>query len=259
MKKLQISIIILAKNEEKRIKECIESVSGWAEEIMVVDDESQDKTREIAESLGAKVAAKKMEIEGSHRNWAYSRGSSEWILSLDADERVTDALRDEIIEKLSSNPAFNAFTIPRRNFIGEYWIRWGGQYPAPQLKLFRKDAFKWEEVEVHPRAFLEGECGHLKGDLVHYTYRDWGDFLRKLDKQTTLEARKWRTLSFENPKKARYKMNIPHALWRTLDRFVRTFVMKKGFRDGFTGFMVAYFASLYQIMSYVKYRELEKK
>ena len=111
---------------------------------------------------------------------------------------------------------------------------------------------------MHPRAFLDGECGHLKKDLIHYTYEDWEDFLGKVNRQTTLEARKWYKLSLENPKKARYKMNVPHALWRVMDRFVRTFFLKKGYRDGFIGFMIAYFASLYQIMSYAKYRALEE-
>ena len=131
-------------------------------------------------------------------------------------------------------------------------------YPASQLKLFRKGKFKWEEVEVHPRSMTTGARGSLKNDLIHYTYRNWQDFAGKLNRQTTLEATKWYKLSLENPKKARYKMNTIHALWRTMDRFVRTFVAKKGYRDGFIGFMVAYFASAYQMISYAKYRELEK-
>ena len=256
MNKIPLSVVILTRNEEKRIAECIKSVLGWAKEIIVVDDQSQDKTREVAKGLGAKVFTEKIEIEGKRRNWGYSQGIHDWILSLDADERMQNELKKEIENTLSSNTTFNAFTIPRKNFIGDYWIRGGGFYPSPQLKLFRKDKFKWEEVEVHPRAFLEGECGHLKNDLIHYTYKNWEDFVNKLNKQTTLEAKKWYKLSFENPKKARYKMNIPHALWRVLDRFVRTFLFKKGYRDGFIGFMVAYFASLYQIISFAKYREL---
>ncbi|MDD5584079.1 MAG: hypothetical protein PHV55_03385, partial [Candidatus Omnitrophica bacterium] len=105
----------------------------------------------------------------------------------------------------------------------------------------------------------EGECGHLKFDLIHLTYRDWQDFLKKLNSQTTLEAIKWHKLSLQNPEKAAYKMNCFHALWRTFDRFIRGFFVKQGFRDGFIGFMVAYFASLYQIVSYAKYRELKAK
>lgn len=258
MNKLLVSVIILAKDEETRIPDCIKSVIEWVDEVIVVDDESSDKTHQIAASLGAKVFKRKMDIEGRHRNWAYSQAKNDWVLSLDADERVTEELKEELSQLLQSAVPCNAYTIPRRNFIGDYWIRWGGQYPAAQIKLFRRSKFKWEEVEVHPRAFLSGECGHLKSDLIHYTYRNWQDFLRKLNNQTTLEAKKWYKLSLKNPKKARYKMNFGHALWRTLDRFIRAFFVKRGYRDGFVGFMVAYFSSLYQIMSYAKYRELIK-
>jgi glycosyltransferase involved in cell wall biosynthesis len=259
MAKIKISVVILAKNEEARIKDCLLSVLGWADEVIVVDDKSTDKTVSLATELGAQVYIKEMNIEGAHRNWAYAKSKNEWVLSLDADERITEELKEEITRVLAANPKENAFTIPRKNFIGDYWIRWGGLYPSAQIKLFRKDKFKWEEVEVHPRAFLEGECGHLTKDMLHYTYRDWADFVKKLNNQTTLEALKWYKLSLENPKKARYKMNLFHALWRTLDRFIRTYFAKKGRRDGFNGFMIAYFASLYQIVSYAKYRELKNK
>jgi glycosyltransferase involved in cell wall biosynthesis len=256
---IPVSVVILTKNEERRVSDCIQSVRDWVDEIIVVDDESSDKTREIAENLGVKVICRKMDIEGKHRNWAYAQAKNEWVLSIDADERPTEGLKSEISDLLRIQQDCNAFTIPRKNFIGDYWIKGGGLYPAPQLKLFRKDKFRWEEVEVHPRAFLDGLPRQLKNDLIHYTYKDWGDFLRKLDRQTTLEAIKWHKLSFENPKKARYKMNVIHALWRVMDRFVRTFVFKKGYKDGFTGFMIAYFASLYQIVSFAKYRELDSQ
>ncbi len=259
MNKTKVSVVILAKNEEARIRDCLQSAIDFADEVIVVDDESIDGTVALSTEMGASVFIKKMDIEGAHRNWAYSKARNSWIFSLDADERLTPELKEEISLMLIKNPPENAFTVPRRNHIGNYWLRWGGQYPSAQIKLFRKEKFKWEEVEVHPRAFLEGGCGHLTKDLIHYTYRNWEDFLKKLNNQTTLEAIKWYKLSFENPKKARYKMNTFHALWRTLDRFIRTYIAKKGYRDGFNGFMIAYFASLYQIVSYAKYRELKNK
>lgn len=258
MDRVPVSVVILAKNEEGRIRDCIKSATDWADEIIVVDDESHDKTVEISEGLGVKVFVRKMHIEGAHRNWAYEKARNRWVLSVDSDERLTDELKDEIKHLLTKDPAESAFAIPRKNFIGDYWIRGGGLYPASQLKLFKKDKFKWEEVEVHPRSITDGAQGHLKSDLIHYTYRDWQDFMNKLNRQTTLEALKWYKLSLENPKKAHYKMNTLHAIWRMLDRFIRTFVGKKGYRDGFVGFMIAYFASMYQILSYAKYREIEK-
>lgn len=254
-----ISVVVITKNEEERIADCIASVVTWADEIIIVDDESTDRTLEIAQGLGAKTFSRRMDIEGRHRNWAYAQARNDWVLSLDADERVTEELKREIAGVIAHNQEpLAAYTVPRRNFLGDYWIRWGGMYPAAQLKLFLKEKFRWEEVEVHPRAFLDGTCGKLNRDLIHYTYRDWTDFLRKLNAQTTLEAKKWVKLAQTDAAKARYKMNTLHALWRTVDRFFRTFIAKKGYRDGFIGFMVAYFSSLYQIVSYAKYRWMKK-
>ena len=188
MGKALLSVVILTKNEESRIGDCIKSVIGLADEIIIVDDESSDKTQEIAKSLGAKVFARKMDIEGKHRNWAYARAQNDWVFSVDADERPTEKLKDEI-KKAIVNTENVCFAIPFRTYIGNYWIRWGGWYPAPKVKLFRKSKFKYEEVEVHPRIIVEGDCGRLKNDVIHYSYRDWEDFLDKTNKQTTLEAR----------------------------------------------------------------------
>ncbi|MBN2483562.1 MAG: glycosyltransferase family 2 protein [Candidatus Omnitrophica bacterium] len=254
-----VSVVIITKNESGRIADCIRSAAAWADEIIVVDDESSDDTITQAKNLGAHVCSRKMEIEGRHRNWAYQQAKNDWVFSLDADERLTAQLKEEISLLLKGTPEHAAYTVPRKNHLADYWIRWGGMYPAPQIKLFRKQKFKWEEVEVHPRAFLEGTCGHLTGDLIHYTYRDWTDFLRKLNTQTTLEAKKWIKVSRSDPRKAAYKMNTLHALWRTADRFFRAFIAKKGYRDGFIGFMVAYFSSLYQIVSYAKYRWMKTR
>jgi glycosyltransferase involved in cell wall biosynthesis len=250
MSKPPLSVVIITKNEEKNIEECFNSIHDLANEIIVVDDFSNDNTVEIAKKYTDKVIIKRMEIEGRHRNYAYSLASYNWILSMDADERLTLSLKNEIIETLKT-PKFNGYTIPRKNYIGNYWIKYGGWYPSPQLRLFKKDKFKWEEVEVHPRAFLEGECGHLKNPLIHYSYKNFSDFINKLNRQTTLEAIKWY--------KENRKIKILKALRKTCDRFFKAFVLKKGYRDGFIGFMLAMFAGLYQIFSYAKYWEMKSK
>ncbi|HEO63903.1 MAG TPA: glycosyltransferase family 2 protein, partial [Candidatus Omnitrophica bacterium] len=162
----KISVCIISKNEELRIADCIKSVLGWADEIIVVDDESTDRTTEIAESLGAKVLRRKMDIEGRHRNWAYAQARNDWVFSVDCDERPTDELKSEIKSVIAATDCA-CFDMPFRNYIGDYWIRWGGWYPSPKVKLFHKSRFKYEEVDIHPRIFVEGECGHLKGDVIH--------------------------------------------------------------------------------------------
>lgn len=245
--KFLLSVVVITKNEEARIKNCLDSVR-WADEIIVVDDESCDKTVEIAKTFGSKIFVRKMDNEGRHRNWAYAKAKNNWVLSLDADEIVTAELKDEIKRILSTDCKENGFTIPRRNYIGAYWVRYGGWYPSPQLKLFRKDKFRYEEVAVHPRAFMDEPCGHLKSDIIHYSYRNLEDFLRKLNNQTTYEAQKW--FSQNKP------MRLIRFLWRSVDRFTRAYVGKKGYKDGFIGFVIAFNAALYQWVSYLKYREM---
>jgi len=245
---INLSVVILTKNEEKNIFACLESVAGWADEILVIDDESTDNTKGLAKKHTDKIITRKMDIEGRHRNFAYAQASNLWVLSLDADERVTPELRKEIEDKLGNNPQENGFTIPRRNYIGDYWVKYGGWYPSPQLKLFRKDKFRYEEAGVHPRAFMDDPCGHLKSDIIHYSYRNIEDFLNKLNNQTTREAEKW----FKQNK----PMRLGRFLWRSYDRFMRTYFTRKGYKDGHIGFVIAYFAGLYQFLSYLKYCEI---
>ncbi len=250
MSLVPLSIVVITKNEENNIHECLLSVKGWADEIVVVDDESRDKTVSLAQEFTDRVFHRRMDNEGKHRNWAYAQARNEWVLSLDADEKVTDELKQEITAVLKDTK-FHAFSIPLRNYIGNYWVRHSGWYPAGKLRLFMKSCFRYEEAEVHPRVFLDGETGHLTKDIIHKGYPDFEHFLASLNRQTTLEARKWIATG--------RKMSLGRAVWRTIDRFPRSFIGKKGYKDGFIGFMVAFFASLYQIMSYAKYWELLKQ
>jgi glycosyltransferase involved in cell wall biosynthesis len=250
MDKPHVSVVIITRNEEDNIADCLESAT-WAGEIIVVDDESTDKTREIAKKYTDKVFIRKMENEGKHRNWAYAQASNDWVLSLDADERVTKGLAEEIDGLLNSKPEYKAYAIPRKNYIGTYWLRHGGEYPAPQTRLFLKKEFKYEEAEVHPRAIMKGDTGFLKGDIIHYSHKDIADYVSSLNGHTTLEARKWLLDG--------RKMSLGHAVWRAFDRcFYRRLLRKKAYKDGVYGIVVAAFSGLYQLVSYAKYRELLK-
>ncbi len=248
--KVSLSVVVITKNEQMHIKECLESVK-WADEIIVVDDSSTDKTIEIAQNYTDRIFERKMDIEGRHRNWAYAQARHHWVLSLDADERVTPQLKEELMQMVQDPGEFKGFAIPRRNYIGKYWVRYGGWYPSAQLKLFRKEDFRWEEAEVHPRAELQGAWTSLKNDLIHYSYKDFADYLNKMNTQTTLEAQKWI--------RDKRKMSLGKAIWRTYDRFMRSFFRKKAYKDGFVGFIISIFAGLYQILSYAKYWEMKSK
>ncbi|MDD2702618.1 MAG: glycosyltransferase family 2 protein [Candidatus Omnitrophica bacterium] len=188
-----------------------------------------------------------MDVEGAHRNWAYARSGNSWVLSLDADEKVTEELKKEISAVISGT-SHAAFDIPLRNYIGNYWVRHGGWYPASKVRLFDKNRFRYEEVEVHPRVFINGTCGHLTTDIIHKGYPDIEHFLGSVNRQTTLEARKWINTG--------RKMSLGHILWRTVDRFFRRYLGKKAYKDGMYGFVIAFFDSLYQLFSYIKYREM---
>lgn len=243
---VNISVVVLTKNEEACIADCLNSVS-WADEIIVVDDESSDKTLEVVKRFNAKVFSRKMDVEGRHRNWAYAQARNQWVLSLDADEMVTSELMHEIKGAINSDE-FVAFDIPLRNYISNYWVRFGGWYPAAKVRLFKKDKFKYEESEVHPRVFIEGSCGHLKSDIVHKGYPDIEHFLNSVNRQSTLEAVKWINTG--------RKMTLGHMIWRAVDRFFRRYLRKKAYKDGMYGFVIAFFDTLYQILSYIKYREI---
>ena len=245
-----LTVVILTKNEAWQIADTIRSVA-WADEVLVIDDESTDNPAALAQASGARVIRRKMEVEGTHRNWAQSQARNDWVLNLDADERVTQELAEEIQELLAGSPPFETYAIPRRNFIGAQWIRHGGWYPSAQLKLFKRSVLRWEETTVHPRAIATVPCGTLRCDLLHYSYRSREDFIAKLDRQTSLEARKWvmdgRRVTFGK------------AAWRTIDRTVRAYLFKQGFRDGRLGLFVASMAGKYQWLSYTKYRAARRQ
>ncbi|MCG3175937.1 MAG: hypothetical protein MOGMAGMI_00874 [Candidatus Omnitrophica bacterium] len=248
--KIPISVVVITKNEAGRLRPCLESVA-WADEIIVVDDHSTDATVAVAREYTPRVYERRMDIEGKHRNYAYALASNEWVLSLDADERVTPELAREIAELFSGKPDCNGYAIPRRNHIGDYWARYGGMYPSAQLRLFRKDKFKYDELaEVHPQAYMPDPRGQLKSDILHYTYRDFTDAIAKLDRQTDLEALKWY--------RERRKVGAFSALRKSVDRFWKAYYGKKGYKDGVIGLFLAVNAGMYQFLSFAKYWEMKR-
>lgn len=246
--KTALSVVIIAKNEEKRLEDCLKS-AAFAAEIIVVDDESTDRTVEIAEKHGAKVFKRKMDIEGRHRNWAYDQATQPWALSLDADERITPELAAEITEVIAKNdPEFICYSIPIKTFIGPEWIQGAGYYPAGKTRMFRKGQFKYEEARVHPRVIYSGKCGHLKGDILHYSCQTLEQWIAKFNRETTLEADKWVTDG--------RKVKLSTSIRKTFDRFFKNYFLKDGIKHGFMGFLMSVFHGLYQLFAYAKYREM---
>ena len=249
MNKTPVSVVIIAKNEEKRIEDCLKS-AAWAEEIVVLDDMSTDKTREIALQYGCKVFQRAMDIEGRQRNYAYDQATQPWVLSLDADERITPELAKEITEILASNPSPICFSIPIKTFIAGEWIQGAGYYPAAKTRLFRKGQFKYEEARAHPRVIYQGTCGHLKKDILHYSCQTLEHWISKFNRETTLEADKW----IQDGR----KVSLANSLRKTFDRFFKNYFLKEGWKHGFMGFLMSSFHGLYQLFSYAKYREMKR-
>ena len=248
--KINCSVVIITKNESGRIRDCLKSVE-WADDLVVVDDNSTDETVAIAKEFTPRVYQRAMDIEGKHRNVAYGLAKHDWILSLDADERVTPELHEEITELLKKGPDCNGYSIPRKNFMGATWVRYGGMYPSTQLRFFRKDKFKYDEqAEVHPQAYMPDPRGILKNDILHYTYRDFTDAIAKLDRQTDLEARKW----FREKRKE----SVFSVVRKMIDRFCRAYFLKKGYKDGVIGLFLAVNSGMYQFLSFAKYWELKR-
>jgi glycosyltransferase involved in cell wall biosynthesis len=244
-----ISVVLITKNEEHNIRDCLKSVD-WADEVVVVDAESQDRTRELAGEYTQRVFVRPWPGFGAQKNFGINQAASDWILILDADERVSPELKDEIQNLVLSWSAADpvAFEIPRRNIFYGKWVRWGGAYPDCQIRLFRKGKAQYNDVEVHENLLISGVVGALKGHFIHYTERHIVDHFRKFNLYTTLAAREKRKLVDH--------VRWYHLLFNPLIVFLKSYVLRRGFRDGMRGFIFAVFASMYTFVKYAKLWEI---
>jgi glycosyltransferase involved in cell wall biosynthesis len=227
----KISVCILTKNDADNVEGAIESVR-WADEIVVIDNGSSDRTPEIAKTLGVRVEQIATESFGEMRTRAAEAGTQEWIFSLDADERCPPALRDEILELLRSEPTHDAYRIPRRNYLMGRWIRGSGWYPNYRgLQLFRKGRMRYTPVITNEacEVLTDRGAGTLKNDLLHFPFRNFEELIEKTNTYSSLGARKL------SARKVSMWTAFAHALGGALKRYVIQF----GFRDGWAGFVIA--------------------
>ncbi|MCK4816068.1 glycosyltransferase family 2 protein [bacterium] len=184
-----ISICIICFNEEKNIRRCLES-STWADEIIAVDSMSQDRTLEIVREYTDKVYQKAWSGYIDQKNFALSKAKSDWVLSIDADEEISQGLQEEIRKEIEKKDAKDGYRIPRLSFYQGRWIKHSGFYPDRQLRLFRRNKGYWVGKRVHERVHVNGEIGLLKSDLLHYPYRNTiSGQLQTIDKFSGLLAK----------------------------------------------------------------------
>ncbi len=226
-----ISAYILAYNEAEKIADAVASVL-WADEIVVVDSGSSDSTVEIAEGLGARVVQIPFRGFGDLRNQAVAECRHEWVFSLDADERCTPEVRDEIYDVLSSKPAYDAYLVPRRNYMMGRWIRGSGWYPNyRQPQLFRKGALRYRDDPVHEGYDLSpgSRLGELRAAIWQFPFRNLEEVIKKMNRYSSLGARKLAG------KQVSMGAALAHAMWS----FIKHYAFKRGYRDGWAGFVIA--------------------
>jgi glycosyltransferase involved in cell wall biosynthesis len=240
-----LSALVAARNEEAQLADCLERLR-FADEIVVVLDRSTDRSAEIARSFGARVIEGGWELEGPRRNAGLDQCRCDWIIEIDADERVPPALAQEMRNAIAQG-ASDIFLVPMANHIGTHRVRYGwGAYNGVAAKpiLFRRGAKRWGAGRVHPRIDMTGRRGTLSAALDHYVDRDIGDMFRRLNRYTDLAALDAIDAG-ETPA-------MSHSVRRVFSRFWKSYVARKGHREGAYGLALATFSALYPLLIYLK-------
>ncbi len=250
MSRARVSVVVVTLNEEERIRECLESVA-WADELIVVDAESHDKTAAIARELTDHVIVRPWAGFAAQKNFGLAQAGGEWILSLDADETVSPALRAEIAAVLEEGGA-EGYAVPRRNVFWGRWVRHGGLYPDWQVRLFRRGRGRFVERAVHESVTIDGRVERLRAPLDHRSYRDVADFLARADRYTSLAAEEW--VAAGRPVRP-----LLDLVARPAGRFLAMYVARAGFLDGWRGFLLATLYAYYVLMRSAKIWERTRR
>ena len=225
-----ISVIIICKNEEINITECIKSAS-FADEIIVLDSGSTDDTIQLAKAAGARLTETDWPGYGIQKNRATDASSGEWILSIDADERISPALANEIISKVNS-PEFNVYEIPRKSLYVSKFMKHSGWYPDKTKRLFRRGHARFTDSVIHESLETTESIGQMSEPMLHFSYRDFEGVLQKINHYSSISAQK----KFNKSQKG---SSLKKAVFSGIWAFIRTYIIKAGFLDGREGFMLA--------------------
>jgi len=242
---LKITATIITLNEERNIARAIESLR-CCDEIVVVDSGSVDRTVELAQKLGARVIEAGWLGYAAQKNRAAEQASHDWILSLDADEALSEALEAEIWNLKKTGPRYDAYTMPRlARYLGR-WILHSGWYPDLKVRLYHRAKAHWVGDFVHESVEVEGRLGHLDGNLLHFTCESLSEHLKTLDRYTTLAAQELAARRIPVP----MSRLILDPAWT----FMKSYVWHRGFQDGLEGLIIAHMAAFYTLLKYAKAR-----
>src|ERR671912_2254307 len=252
---MKISATIITLNEEDNIREALASVA-WADEVIVVDSGSTDKTCEIAEAAGARIIKNDWPGFARQKQFAAEQAQHEWIFSLDADERVSPELNDSIValRKLNDNQRADGYRIARRSFYQGRWIKGGGWYPDRQLRLYKKARGRWADGHIHEavRMAQDARVESLAGDILHYSMRNPAQHHRMIgERYAPLGALQ---MFEEGRRTSRLRIATAAPIG-----FIRSFILKGGFRDGLAGLTIARFAGHHDFLKHLLLWEIQNK
>lgn len=249
---VKLSVVILTKNEEGKIARCIESIK-WADEILIIDDESVDRTRQIAQSLGARVIVRPLNGDfAAQRNFGMDEASGDWVLQMDADEVVTEKLRNEIEKNLADNCPYSAFIIKRKEFFLGHFMQYGGWY-IDELKLFRRNDCKYIHA-IHERPQVSGKIGRIEAEIEHYPFVNISQYIDRQNRYTDLEAKElFKEKSILSLREIKYNL-----LFKPIKLFWKLYIKKSGYKDGVYGLIYAALNAFRHFLRWAKYWEIVK-
>jgi glycosyltransferase involved in cell wall biosynthesis len=245
----RLSVTVIALNQEAHIGECLACVS-FADDIVVVDTGSTDRTVELARTYTDRVLQAHWQGFGRTKNYALDQARGDWVFSLDTDERVPPALKDEILAVVAADGPLDGYRVPRKNYFCGRWIRHLGWYPDYTLRLFRRNRGRFRDREVHEEVVVEGPVGTFQTPLEHYSYRSVSEYVTRMDRYARLAAQ-------ELAKGGRRP--YPGELFvRPFFSFLHLYFIKRGFLEGTTGYALAVLMSMYKFLKYYYLRELAR-
>lgn len=245
----KISVVLAVYNEEDNLSNCLNSIKDLADEIVIVDGGSKDKTLEIARRFDAKIIqTTNPQIFHINKNKAIDAASGDWILQLDADEVVTKELSKEIKHIVSEKSEINGYWISRKNFFLDRFLTKGGQYPDYTLRLYKKGKGRLPGKDVHEQAKVEGEVGYLKNDLLHFRDKTFSNYFQRFNRYTDLLSRQLE----DGGVKLSPPSFISFVLIKPFFWFLKSYIRHRGYVDGFPGFVFALFSSLRFPVAYFK-------